>query len=685
MKDNKKGFTLVELLAVIVILAVIILIAVTAVIPRMNSAKKNALVDEALVYLKAAKEAYEFDSNLYNSSSCTSISDLNGKYVKKDSGQYEGAIKTIVSDGVISQTIYLTDGKFYVSGTDNISIDNVTDEKPAGFLNSCGDFNPILADNADTNTFAYKIIMSSGTGTFEENIAAIEGRSNSTNVDIQHGATTIESSGIFKTEDNDGASYYYRGVINNNWVEFGGFYWRIIRINGDGSVRLIYSGTSNSNHTGANANILLSTNSKETSFADLKTVTIQTKDISGLTNNNIQTTYTNGAFSHTTGGYMFNPSLVLKVAPDINLSNENKLNMFAKYTNVSNSTQYYFFKNFDMSTDCKEGNYSDNGVGCTLKCRELGNDCVYSNFNTLATTEGNYSSTAAGFYQYSNQNNNVFISPYKYTCWANGTPTTVNNSDGTTSVYISCPIVSEVLGNVVGSPTNAWVKSYGLYSQSASVAASNVLDSNAKKEVDRWYENNIYNIKDTSNVNYLEDYLSDEMYCNDRTLDEPYYPYGISEKNDLYTYTLMYAPGIRLNSQVPSLKCRNSSRDGFTLTSDTTSRVQSRNIGNRKLKYPVGMITADEVSYSGGIHFSANSNYYLYTGAKYFTITPAFYYSTNQYMSMYYVNGSGSLTSIYNYGTNTGLRPVINLKPSVLYDSGSGIEADPYKVKLPTT
>ena len=55
---NKKGFTLVELLAVIVILAVVILIAVTAVVPRMNKARENAFVDEALVYIRAGKEAY---------------------------------------------------------------------------------------------------------------------------------------------------------------------------------------------------------------------------------------------------------------------------------------------------------------------------------------------------------------------------------------------------------------------------------------------------------------------------------------------------------------------------------------------------------------------------------------------------------------------------------------------------
>ena len=44
-------------------------------------------------------------------------------------------------------------------------------------------------------------------------------------------------------------SYYFRGAVDNNWVKFGkdstgkDIYWRIIRINGDGSIRMIYSGT----------------------------------------------------------------------------------------------------------------------------------------------------------------------------------------------------------------------------------------------------------------------------------------------------------------------------------------------------------------------------------------------------------------------------------------------------------
>ncbi|MEG1150137.1 MAG: hypothetical protein RSE17_02475 [Bacilli bacterium] len=53
-------------------------------------------------------------------------------------------------------------------------------------------------------------------------------------------STTKE--GLIKTKDELGDSYYFRGDIINNYVSFGGKIWRIVRINGDGSVKLVLDG-----------------------------------------------------------------------------------------------------------------------------------------------------------------------------------------------------------------------------------------------------------------------------------------------------------------------------------------------------------------------------------------------------------------------------------------------------------
>ena len=85
--------------------------------------------------------------------------------------------------------------------------------------------------------------------------------------------TTASDKGMYKAQDDLGTSYYFRGAVDNNWVKYGKYtkdmyncnngtisatdtgnsctkiassgddiYWRIIRINGDGSIRMIYSG-----------------------------------------------------------------------------------------------------------------------------------------------------------------------------------------------------------------------------------------------------------------------------------------------------------------------------------------------------------------------------------------------------------------------------------------------------------
>ena len=84
--------------------------------------------------------------------------------------------------------------------------------------------------------------------------------------------TTASDAGLYKAQDDLGDSYYFRGAPTNNYVKFGTYaedttltlrnynynnweritvevkagtpmYWRIVRINGDGSIRLIYDGT----------------------------------------------------------------------------------------------------------------------------------------------------------------------------------------------------------------------------------------------------------------------------------------------------------------------------------------------------------------------------------------------------------------------------------------------------------
>ena len=64
--------------------------------------------------------------------------------------------------------------------------------------------------------------------------------------------------------------YYYAGNTTNNWVKFAGLYWRIIRINHDGSIRLLYVGTSHDTTTGNIGTSAFNTNSNSPKYVGYK-------------------------------------------------------------------------------------------------------------------------------------------------------------------------------------------------------------------------------------------------------------------------------------------------------------------------------------------------------------------------------------------------------------------------------
>ena len=97
---SKKGFTLVELLAVILILAMIMVIGVKAVMPIIVESKKKTLTAEGLSLLKTAKMAHEKeignDTTLMltdKSSYCFSLAWLKEhNYYDKEDNNYDGAV-----------------------------------------------------------------------------------------------------------------------------------------------------------------------------------------------------------------------------------------------------------------------------------------------------------------------------------------------------------------------------------------------------------------------------------------------------------------------------------------------------------------------------------------------------------------------------------------------------------------
>ena len=64
----------------------------------------------------------------------------------------------------------------------------------------------------------------------------------STRTSFSSVVTAASTNTVYTAEDDDGTSYYFVGAPTDNYVKFAGKYWRIIRINGDRTIRLIYAG-----------------------------------------------------------------------------------------------------------------------------------------------------------------------------------------------------------------------------------------------------------------------------------------------------------------------------------------------------------------------------------------------------------------------------------------------------------
>ena len=76
--------------------------------------------------------------------------------------------------------------------------------------------------------------------------------------------STADEALLASTEDDNGTSYYFRGAVTNNYVEFANKCWRIVRVSGDGSVKLILH---NDNPTGAANPCDAANNSASAAFA----------------------------------------------------------------------------------------------------------------------------------------------------------------------------------------------------------------------------------------------------------------------------------------------------------------------------------------------------------------------------------------------------------------------------------
>ena len=192
--------------------------------------------------------------------------------------------------------------------------------------------------------------------------------------------------------------------------------------------------------------------------------------------------------------------------------------------------------------------------------------------------------------------------------------------------------------------------------------------STIKTNVDKFYTDKL--------SSYASKLDTNAGFCGDRS--------NLNGQSGVGTGTVTtYNKGyLRVVESAPTLTCENAS-DYYT--------VASASSGNKKLSYPIGLITADEMmlaGHAGGVfdgtynHVKTNNGSYLVTGNSFWTMTPAGGYPPFGGdwwdVDVFHDHGSGNFDDNNAHHTS-GLRPVINLKADVTI-TGSGTMTDPYVV-----
>jgi hypothetical protein len=197
----------------------------------------------------------------------------------------------------------------------------------------------------------------------------------------------------------------------------------------------------------------------------------------------------------------------------------------------------------------------------------------------------------------------------------------------------------------------------------------NLYDSTILTNLKTWYDANFNETQ--------QSLLADTIWCNDKRL-----------YNSNTSYFAAHGRVQNSSTASPSLKCGESKNDN-KISKFTASDIE---YGNGKLRgtngvgdkeYKIGLLTADENSFAGGVSNTTSSpynySYYLYGNASdstWWTLSP---YGYNSYTRVYGVY-QGFLTDLTTDTTTLGLRPAISLVSTAKISGGDGTSTNPYVI-----
>ena len=616
-------------------------------------------------------------------------------YIKPNttSGTKEGV------NGKITIKAYLDENKILISDTYN------NGEEPTDNMGtpvSMGEGKTVLTTNEwntlQQNGVSFQIKVEANEGIWVENSKTLYNiiKKSTIGIDIENGVDFSKTSeedntkGVYTfngTENDTYPVYYYRGAVEDNNVVFNNMCWKVVRTTDTGGVKLIYNGETGHVYKDDNYELSAYDNVTRTGNQfefDTNTnewkVTLTVPTSGGNSGEaNIKFTvaeagnYTlkfnnpgNGPITATRGGTSLNPASGVNEIALNNLTTSEEINIAYTYYNAPGAQVV-------MTVALNKGQI-DMGIGCdnTGEASQITLNIGGTDTNTFkfSTESGEFDSPAYNGYMYGDvytYNFEVVSGEYYDSTFVwNGTNYTLTDSATTTesnNAHYSC-------GETSKTATCATLRYYycgGCYiiltggdgvEEALRKMQTNTNDSNAKDKIEDWYEANM-----TSYTNRIED----TIYCNDRSMNNTN---GWNANGGDFNEYLNYGGYLRApynGTATPSVSCINKN-DSFTWKNSN---------GNQKLRYPVGMITSDEMILAGGLVGTQNTTFYLNNGSSYWSLSPYYFYSASAHEFLVY---SGNVNSDY-VGNSYGLRPVVSLKPGTPVVKGSGTVDDPFIIE----
>lgn len=462
-------------------------------------------------------------------------------------------------------------------------------------------------------------------------------------------------SGLYEYNTSNGTTYFYRGAVENNYVKFAGFIWRIIRINEDGSIRMILDG-----------------------------------DIGSVKwNDSIKYGYYTG---YTYGNIKYQP-LTKVYKSGWGYSNI--------YVYIDTSKKYCYSDTYTF--DMKNENYKLSG---DVVCKSLSyeSDEMYNKYTLLEETKNatskeitklsyNYRRDSYNATKYTVEETEVTppkegSSSKKYTLYysdsyeiVEGKYKLINSKklEFTDSEYYSADrtlkgkyiLLGDYSWTVSKNATASKLfkinevsrgKLKGILFDSTTFIYENTKSnsSNPKKILDEWYNKNL--------SGYSQ--IAQSTFCNDT---------GGTKNTYSNTFSVNDASN-RLTSKTvtPSFECNG-----------------TFDFGGKYYDW-IGLITADEMVFAGAANNKINNKYYLAYYKPYWTMTPAsavsmftstiglYNYDTeniNSFGTESLNAASASGANLYVGDSSIAVRPVINIdRNSFTYVANAGTKGDPYEI-----